>query len=124
MSTRSRIIDRVVPSGVTEIEVEIPEFTAVIQTVLDRTMFEASSSDKEELCEVRILDAATGMSLGAAGWRGGESIDTDRPGNRYLWSFGRWPLPSDVAKVRFRLTAHEAFHCRADVDFFTVGEER
>ena len=119
MSRRiSKVIDRVIPIGVTEETFRLPGGNwEVLQVVFDRTTFEDTIDINAENVKIQLY--ADGEFMGGATWAGGR-IDGEgiRPGRRMLWSAARWPLPKNAKDIRAVATAPAEFHLILDVDLF------
>lgn len=107
------------------IRVKIRPGTRVIQAVFDRWLYELpNEKDKPEgelfRCEFNY----------GSGWFGGggddtrkEGKNTARPGQRMLWHYVAYPLPTDyefisMEYIGLRVWVNRPFDCRMHIDFY------
>lgn len=90
-----------------------------VQIVIDRTRFERNTPRVDTLFAVDIESG--GEYIGGVSF-GEELVDGNygaRPGQRILWSFARFPIPSTLGPtIDLSIDAAFAFNCTLHVDLF------
>lgn len=111
------VVDSVLIEGVSSYKVKAPSGATEIQVVFDRSRFEETVRKTHSLCRVEIWsgpDYLGGLSFGDLRL---DEVSSQRPGQRMLWTVGRWPL-GKARNVEILIHAERQFNCRLDVDFF------
>ena len=111
------VVDEILVTGSSSYRVSVPRDHREVQIVLDRTRFERTVRTPGSIVRVEVWaqqDYLGGVEFSDL------RIDatTGRPGQRMLWSFGRWTLPSRARNIDIRVRAIRDFNCLLHVDFF------
>lgn len=113
------VVNEVLTGGRQSVRVRVPPNHSEVQVVFDRTRFEkpVRTPGDKTLCRIEIWDGRE--YLGGFGF-GDLRISGDitaRPGQRMLWTAGRWPLPRRTRQIDIVVFAAREFNCLMHVDF-------